>query len=109
MNSIDVSSLLAEMRSLAAQAQSLDAAAGPADDAAPRTSFADLLGGSVDAVNEAQSRATALASAFEAGDKNVDLAQVMISLQKADLSFKAMTEVRNKLVSAYQDIMNMPV
>jgi len=109
MNSIDVSSLLAEMRSLAAQAQALDVADGPAADAAPRTSFADLLGESVDAVNEAQSRATELAGAFEAGDENVDLAQVMISLQKADLSFKAMTEVRNKLVSAYQDIMNMPV
>ena len=48
MNNIDVSSLLAEMRSLAAQAQSLDAAAGPADDAVQKTRFADLLGESVD-------------------------------------------------------------
>ena len=112
MNSIDVSSLLAEMRSLAAQAQSLEAAAGPtADraDAVPTTRFADLLGDSVNAVHEAQSEAKALAGAFEAGDENVDLAEVMISLQKASLSFQAMTEVRNKLVSAYQEIMNMPV
>jgi flagellar hook-basal body complex protein FliE len=109
MNSIDVSSLLAEMRALAAQAQSLDPAEGAAAEATRGTSFAELLGESVDAVNEAQSKATKLAGAFEAGDENVDLAQVMISLQKANLSFQAMTEVRNKLVSAYQEIMNMPV
>lgn len=109
MNNIDVSSLLAEMRSLAAQAQTLDAVAGPGDDAVQKTRFADLLGESVDAVNEAQSRASELARAFEAGDPNVDLAEVMISLQKASLSFNAMTEVRNKLVNAYQEIMNMPV
>ena len=110
MNSIDVSSLLAEMRALAAQAQSLDdSAAGANATSVPTTQFADLLGDGVDAVNQAQSRATELASAFEAGDENVDLAQVMISLQKASLSFNAMTEVRNKLVSAYQEIMNMPV
>lgn len=109
MNSIDVSSLLAEMRALAAQAQSLDDSAGVAADAVPKTRFADLLGESVNAVHEAQTEAKQLASAFEAGDENVDLAQVMISLQKASLSFNAMTEVRNKLVSAYQEIMNMPV
>jgi len=37
------------------------------------------------------------------------LPEVMIALQKASLSFQAMTEVRNRLVSAYQDIMNMPI
>lgn len=109
MNSIDVSSLLAEMRTLAAQAQSLDDSAAANAATTPKTQFADLLGDSVDAVNQAQSKAKELASAFEAGDENVDLAQVMISLQKASLSFDAMTEVRNKLVSAYQEIMNMPV
>lgn len=110
MNSIDVSSLLAEMRALAAQAQSLDAAdSARAAPAAPKTDFSELLGEGVDAVHQAQRKATELASAFEAGDENVDLAEVMISLQKASLSFNAMTEVRNKLVSAYQEIMNMPV
>jgi flagellar hook-basal body complex protein FliE len=109
MNSIDVSSLLAEMRALAAQAQSLDDSAGAAAEAVPKTQFSDLLSESVDSVHQAQTEAKQLASAFEAGDENVDLAQVMISLQKASLSFNAMTEVRNKLVSAYQEIMNMPV
>ena len=113
MNSIDVSGLLAEMRSLAAQAQTMDdspaADSAAADRAPPKVSFSELMDSSVGSVNEAQGRATELARAFEAGDENVDLAEVMISLQKADLSFKAMTEVRNKLVSAYQEIMNMPV
>lgn len=111
MNNIDVSSLLAEMRSLAAEAQSLGngAAADRAGAQTPEVSFADVLGNSIDAVNTSQAKASALAQAFEAGSSDVDLAEVMISLQKASLSFQAMTEVRNKLVSAYQEIMNMPV
>ncbi len=111
MNTIDVSSLLAEMRSLAAEAQGLGS--GPAADQAaaqpPEVSFADVLGNSIEAVNGSQAEASALAQAFEAGSSDVDLAEVMVSLQKASLSFQAMTEVRNKLVSAYQEIMNMPV
>ena len=50
-----------------------------------------------------------MAQAFEMGAEGVDLADVMVSLQKADISFRALTEVRNNLVSAYQEIMNMPV
>ena len=42
-------------------------------------------------------------------DPGTDLTEVMIAAQKASLSFRAMAEVRNKLVTAYQDIMNMPV
>lgn len=54
-----------------------------------------------------QQSATAAAQAFEAGAPNVDITGVMIEVQKAGLAFKAMTEVRNKLVNAYQEIMNM--
>ena len=50
-----------------------------------------------------------MAAALERGDKSVALPEVMIALQKASLSFQAMTEVRNRLVSAYQEIMNMPI
>lgn len=105
MSEIDVTSLLSKMRSLAAEAQSL----GPPKPGAGDGEFAKILEQSIDAVNQAQHRASALAEAFESGAPNADLAEVMVSLQKADLSFKAMTEVRNKLVSAYQEIMNMPV
>jgi len=46
---------------------------------------------------------------FSAGDPDVKLQDVMVNLQKASLSFQQMVQVRNRLVSAYQDIMNMPV
>ena len=68
-----------------------------------------MLTQSINEVNSVQMNAAEMTKAFESGAAGVDLADVMVSLQKADISFKAMTEVRNKLVSAYQDIMNMPV
>jgi len=106
MSEIDVNSLLTQMRSLAAATQSI----GLPDAASTNTSgFAALLENSIEGVNQTQKRAGELAAAFETGAGDVDLAEVMISLQKADISFKAMTEVRNKLVNAYQEIMNMPV
>ncbi|MEL6868231.1 MAG: flagellar hook-basal body complex protein FliE [Pseudomonadota bacterium] len=71
--------------------------------------FSSLLARSVAAVNDTQQTAAAQASAFEVGAPDADLTQVMVSLQKASLSFQAMTEVRNKLVNAYQEVMNMPV
>ncbi len=58
-------------------------------------------------MNQGEQRATQLAEAFERGAPGVELPQVMLEMQKASLSFHALTEVRNRLVSAYQDIMNM--
>ena len=46
---------------------------------------------------------------FENGDPSVSLAEVMINAQKASIQFSGMTEVRNKLLTAYKDVMNMPV
>jgi flagellar hook-basal body complex protein FliE len=60
-------------------------------------------------VAETQAKAAKMSSAFERGDPGIDLAQVMIQGQKADLSFRAMTEVRNKMVDAYKEIMNMSI
>ena len=50
-----------------------------------------------------------MAAAYETGDKSVDLTKVMLEVQKASLAFRAMTEVRNKLVDAYREVMSMPV
>jgi len=50
-----------------------------------------------------------MATAFELGQGGVDLTEVMIASQKASVSFQAMTQVRNKMVQAYQDIMQMPI
>ena len=62
-----------------------------------------------DGLAEAQSTSAELRDKFVAGDPNTDITDVMVALQKASLSFQAMTQVRNRLVSAYQDIMNMPM
>jgi len=108
MSSIsNVEQVLAEMRRLTAVAQSGPAEVGAAQ--ASRTEFADLMKQSINQVNDTQQMATKLSSAFSAGDPNVDVTEVMIALQKAGVAFQAMTEVRNRLVSAYQDIMSMPV
>ena len=104
MNEISVDQLLVQMRSMAEKAQgqqvNVNQAEGMAD-------FSTLLKSSVDKVSEIQQQAGQLTKAFEMGDKNVNLVDVMIGLQKASLSFQAMTQVRNRLVSAYQDVMNM--
>ncbi len=106
MSDIDLNGLLAQMRATAARLETTAAAENaPADGGG----FAEALKQSVDAVSETQKNAAAAAQAFEAGEPGAQLTDVMIELQKADLSFKAMTEVRNKLVNAYQEIMNMPV
>ena len=103
MNEINANELLAQIRAMQAQ---LDPQATPPPDA---PDFGNLLAQSVTAVAELQQDAGAQATAYEQGDPDADLTQVMISMQKASLSFQAMTEVRNKLVTAYQEIMNMPV
>jgi len=79
-----------------------------AQDAKP-AGFGDLLKNSVQAVNETQSKATQMTTAWERGDSEVSLTQVMVQLQKADVSFKAMMEVRNKMVDAYQEVMRMSI
>ncbi len=110
MNEINTDYLLSQIRTLNA---SLDAPSGVAARTdAPESAandFGNLLKSSLDSVNELQSQSGELKVAFERGDTNVSLAEAMIASQKADLSFRAMSEVRNKLVTAYQEIMNMPV
>lgn len=108
MSSIsNVDQVLAEMRRLTAAAQSTPTELEQSQRSGD--SFATLLKQSVDQVNDIQQSATKLSSAFSAGDPNVDLGEVMIALQKAGVAFSAMTEVRNRLVSAYQEIMSMQV
>ncbi len=71
--------------------------------------FGALLKSAVDEVHSAQLEAKQLTEQFELGQDNASLQDVVVSLQKASLSFQTMVQVRNKLVSAYQEIMNMPV
>jgi flagellar hook-basal body complex protein FliE len=71
--------------------------------------FAKLLKQGIESVNSAQNKATDLQSKFERGVPGVELPQVMLEMQKANVSFRALTEVRNKFVDAYREIMNMPL
>lgn len=104
MNEINVDQLLVQMRAMSQKAQGLEMGASQQPGAA---NFSEMLKSSVDKVNEVQNEAGQLKTAFELGDKDTSLADVMIGIQKASLSFQAMTQVRNRLVSAYQDVMNM--
>ena len=107
MSEIGIDKVLSQIRAMSSMAEGNPATAATAD--AGRPDFAGLLAESVNKVNELQQTAGKLATSFEAGDQNVNLAQVMVSLEKSGLAFQAMTQVRNKLLSAYQEIMNMPV
>jgi flagellar hook-basal body complex protein FliE len=111
MSSMQITQVLAEMRALQARASGIaeaPTANAPAANAQP-SDFANIMKGTVDQVATMQNHATGLADAYEAGDKSVDLTNVMLELQKAGLAFRAMTEVRNKLVDAYTQVMNMSV
>ena len=71
--------------------------------------FAKLLKQGIDSVNATQNKAADIANKFERGVPGVELPQVMLEMQKANVSFRALTEVRNKFVEAYREIMNMPL
>lgn len=109
MSDIDVNQLLNQMRVMAQASQGTaangNAVQAPQEGQGP--DFAALLKQSVDSVNETQMKAGAMRDAFVAGDPNTNLPEVMVALEKASVSFEAMKQVRNKLVEAYQQVMNM--
>ncbi|WP_375429459.1 flagellar hook-basal body complex protein FliE [uncultured Sphingomonas sp.] len=84
------------------------ASASPTPVAAEPTSFASTFDQAIKGVNEGQRRATALSESYERGEM-VDIAKVMLARQEASVGFEATLQVRNKLLTAYKDIMSMPV
>jgi flagellar hook-basal body complex protein FliE len=108
MSDMQIAQVLQQIRSLSSQVRPDAGNAAAAATGAP-SDFARLLQKGVDAVNQTQQRASAASDAFERGVAGVELPDVMLQVQKASVSFRALTEVRNRLVSAYQDIMNMPL
>jgi flagellar hook-basal body complex protein FliE len=74
-----------------------------------KADFSSLLESSLAKVNSMQGEAASLKTSYELGEQGIDLPQVMISSQKASLAFEAMAQVRNKVLNAYQEVMNMPV
>ena len=106
MNNPGIEQMVSQLRAVAAQAGQ-PSASTPAEGAGQ--DFGALLKAALDQVNTAQQDAKQLGQKFEQGDPNANLQDVVLSLQKASVSFQTMVQVRNKLVSAYQDIMNMQV
>ena len=77
--------------------------------AAPEMTFSELMEKQLNDVNGAQRHSANLAQLFELGDENVSLVDVMIAGQKSRVAFSALVEVRNKMLTAYQEVMNMQV
>ena len=107
MDTQGIDQMLSLLRTTAAQAGGRVSEAPSA--ATGGTDFAQVLQNSIAQVNQTQQQAETLAANFAAGDGNANLHEVMISLQKANVSFQEMVQVRNKLVTAYHDVMNMQV
>jgi flagellar hook-basal body complex protein FliE len=113
MSQMEIDRVLSQIRSIRSEATGAlgglgKGVVGP-EGADSSVSFAAVLRNGLDQVNSAQQSARKAATDFELGKPGVDLPQVMLEMQKASVSFRAAVEVRNKLVTAYQEIMNMPV
>jgi flagellar hook-basal body complex protein FliE len=116
MSNMEIDRVLAQIRSIshgAGGAGGVGGLKGPSGAlGAPGSvdnGFAKLLKQGLDSVNQVQNKATTLATQFERGVPGVELPQVMLEMQKANVSFRALAEVRNKFVDAYREIMNMPL
>ena len=118
MSSMQIDAVLSQIRSMQSQVRGIGSqpagemanAVGSVNGGVKQpSSFANVLKQGLDSVSSTQKSAENLASQFERGVDGVELPQVMLEMQKASVSFRAVTEVRNKLVNAYQDIMNMPI
>lgn len=114
MSDLNIASVLSQIRSLREQAGAARAgmplpAASQAPTQAGMPAFGDLLKGALDGVNRSQSESTRLQEAFQVSDPRADLPSVMLAMQKSSVSFRALVEVRNRVVQAYQDVMNMPM
>ncbi|WP_417583436.1 flagellar hook-basal body complex protein FliE [Nitrincola sp.] len=115
----DINSVLAQMRTMRSDMQQAarqiempglrSEAPGNAIKDSERTGFTDLLKSAVDQVNSNQKMSNQMRESYERGDPGVDLPQVMIQAQKASISFDALTQVRNRLVQAYEDVSKMPI
>jgi flagellar hook-basal body complex protein FliE len=106
MDTRGIEQLIGELRATAQTAGAKPVQPGVGEGGAD---FAQVLQSALRDVSSAQAEARTMTREFTAGNPDVDLQDVMVNLEKASLSFQQMVQVRNRLVSAYQDIMNMPL
>ena len=111
IDSSQIQAMMAQLKAAAARPAAAPVApTGPAGaESATKVSFSDALKNTLSEVSDAQTKAGAMGKSFALGDDSVSLSDVMVSMQKASIGFQATVQVRNKLVSAYHEIMNMQV
>jgi flagellar hook-basal body complex protein FliE len=107
---VNASSIYQEMQSMIGQVQGPSAQEMTPNEINPSSSdFGAMLKQAVDGVNSMQLESKDAQQRFEMGDKSLSLAQVMIAKEKSGIAFEATMQVRNKVLEAYKQIMNMPV
>ena len=109
MSQMEINKVLTQMRALSGSMGLPESGLAQGTPTAGSPNFGQVLEQSISKVNEQQGVAQNLITGFQTGSGTASVAEVMVAMQKASLSFTAMTQVRNKLVEAYQEIMNMPI
>ncbi|GAA3893710.1 flagellar hook-basal body complex protein FliE [Halomonas cibimaris] len=104
-----IQSALQQMQSLASQAGQRPETVTQPGAAEQPGSFGGELAASLQRINDLQQTAASQAEAFQRGDSNLALNDVMVDMQKAGVAFEMGLQVRNRMVSAYRDVMNMQV
>ena len=105
MSDIAINQVLAQMRAM----QALANPQATPEAVQGQGNFSNLMQDSIREVNAAMQESRAMTMRFEMGDPSVSLAEVMVNSQKAGLQFQAVAEIRNRVLSAYKEVMNMPV
>ncbi|TSE28722.1 Flagellar hook-basal body complex protein FliE [Tepidimonas thermarum] len=113
MSPAQAAALRAAQKALAAKAAAgaatTTATAAPAAATPPVGGFGDALRTALQDVSAAQNRASALQTQVQMGNRNVSLEETMVAMQKAQIGFQAALHVRNRMMQAYTDVMNMQV
>ena len=109
---VNIQSMLQTLKAYQAQAgagiEDASSKVGGSGQAQSAPGFTDLIQKSLNSVNEVQQQSKATAEAYERGE-GVPLTDVVLSMQKSSIAFEATLQVRNKVLKAYEDILNMPV
>jgi flagellar hook-basal body complex protein FliE len=105
----NVQSMIETLRSYQTQSTGTSSSVNePSATKVGQPSFFDSVKNALDKVNEADVKADAMTEAYDRGEE-VPLTEVVLSMQKSSLAFEATLQVRNKVMKAYEEIMNMPV
>ena len=109
---VNANSLYQEMQNMISQTKLTDSQVQPQELVQPNQSaseFSNMLKEAVDGVNSMQLESKDMQQRFEMGDRSLSLAEVMLAKEKSGIAFEATLQVRNKVLEAYKQIMNMPV